>query len=486
MFTKTIASAWPGHRNVARRPTFLLAVLLLADLARAADKKRPGTLSISTFGDPSGRIGIYSNAEPTGEIDFANPFFQPLGTNGRSCVSCHKPDQGWSITPPKIQALFERTKGLDPLFASVDGTNNPHADRSTLEARRAASSLLLSKALIRIPMPVPPEAEYELVAMNDPYGNSTTTEISVFRRPLPSVNAAGFVEVMWDGRQSPPGRSLHDNLASQTLGATLGHAEASVVPVPEVLAAIAEFQIYLFAAQYSDNVAGRLDRDGAMAGPTSVERALAAFVPGMNDPFGSGFNPNVFALFVPWLNLVVPSDPLDPNFVKIQMRLSIARGEQLFNTRTFQITNVDGINGRDHPSTALITGTCSTWHNTPGLGNHTLARPMNLGTANVAAVNADLPAFTLRRVGSSADCLAGPHPDCKRTTDPEVALLTGRWADIGKFKVPTLRGLAARAPYFHGGSSPTIETVVGFYNFRFAMGLTTLERADLANFLRAL
>ena len=72
------------------------------------------------------------------------------------------------------------------------------------------------------------------------------------------------------------------------------------------------------------------------------------------------------------------------------------------------------------------------------------------------------------------------------TTDPGRALVTGKWADIGKFKGPILRGLSARAPYFHNGSAESLKDVVEFYNVRFGMGLTEREKADLAAFLSTL
>ena len=65
-------------------------------------------------------------------------------------------------------------------------------------------------------------------------------------------------------------------------------------------------------------------------------------------------------------------------------------------------------------------------------------------------------------------------------------MITGKWSDIGKFKGPILRGLAARAPYFHNGSAATLEEAVEFYDTRFNIGLTAQEKADLVAFLRAL
>ena len=49
-----------------------------------------------------------------------------------------------------------------------------------------------------------------------------------------------------------------------------------------------------------------------------------------------------------------------------------------------------------------------------------------------------------------------------------------------------LRGLAARAPYFHNGSAPTLFYVVNFYNERFKIGLTSQQESDLVAFLNSL
>jgi len=62
-------------------------------------------------------------------------------------------------------------------------------------------------------------------------------------------------------------------------------------------------------------------------------------------------------------------------------------------------------------------------------------------------------------------------------------MISSHCADIGKFKRPILRGLAARAPYFQNGSADSLDQVVGFYNQRFQMGLTANEMADLVAFL---
>jgi cytochrome c peroxidase len=79
---------------------------------------------------------------------------------------------------------------------------------------------------------------------------------------------------------------------------------------------------------------------------------------------------------------------------------------------------------------------------------------MNTGVASVLRRTPDLPLYTLTQSASGV---------VAETTDPGVALQTGKFADIGKFKVPGLRGLASRAPFFHNGSASDLPAVVGFY-----------------------
>ena len=72
------------------------------------------------------------------------------------------------------------------------------------------------------------------------------------------------------------------------------------------------------------------------------------------------------------------------------------------------------------------------------------------------------------------------------TTDAGKALLTGQCTDINRVKGPILRGLAARAPYFHNGAAANLSQVVTFYNQRFQMGLSAQQMQDLINFLQTL
>src|SRR3954469_8293629 len=172
----------------------------------------------------SNSTGINRTFNPRGAIDLGNPFVQSLGTNGRACGTCHDPADGWTVVPSHIQARFENTDGEDPIFRTNDGSNSPNADVSTPAARRNAYSMLLSKGLIRVGIGVPANAEFDLIAVDDPYGHASAAELSLFRRPLPSTNLNFLSAVMWDGRETLAGQSVHFDLSDQANGATLGHA----------------------------------------------------------------------------------------------------------------------------------------------------------------------------------------------------------------------------------------------------------------------
>jgi hypothetical protein len=190
------------------------------------------------FPNENGFVATYNITNTP--IDLTGPFFQSLGTNGRSCATCHLPDQGWSVAAPKVQDRFEATQGMDPIFRTNDGSNCDHSiDTSTLGGRRKAYSLLISKGLIRVAIAMPPAAEFRVAGVENPYGCNDVSTLSMYRRPLPAANLRFLSTIMWDGRESStqtgtqkitfatnPGDLLAD-LAHQSLDATNGHAQAS-------------------------------------------------------------------------------------------------------------------------------------------------------------------------------------------------------------------------------------------------------------------
>jgi hypothetical protein len=432
----------------------------------------------------------------TAAVDTNNPFFKSLGTNGRACVTCHQPSAGWSITPPQIQAVFDATQGNDPLFRLVDGANNPNAAVGTLAQRSSAYSLLRTKGLIRVGMSLPATREFDIIRIVDPYAFQVpaNTTLSFYRRPLPSANLKFLSAVMWDGREQT-GATIADRLAVQANDATRGHAQAAVNLTSTQAQQIVNFQLALTVAQETDNIirigdggsaTGRLGptltndtpASGGLGGPLQLWRQ--SFFIGINDPLGGNpqgtpFDNKAVTLFDGFINLA-PGAPATSSNAR---RAAIRRGQNIFNTRSINIQGVRGVNDAIQGNiNATLVGTCTTCHDSPNVGNHSVALPLDLGLAT-AAINGDnaLPLFTVRNRTTGEEV---------QTTDLGRAMVTGQWAHLSTFKGPILRALSARAPYFHNGSARTLADVVKFYDTRFHMGLQAQELSDLEAFLEAL
>ena len=439
--------------------------------------------------------GIAATFSKVGVVDRTGPFFQSLGINGRSCSSCHIQGEGWTITPAGVQARFEKTQGTDPIFRLVDGSNSPLADISSVEARRSAYSMLLNKGLIRVGIGIPAGAEFELVAVDDPYGFASEKELSLFRRPLPTANIEFLSTVMWDGRETFKDAksldctfgttncfaSLHFSLDSQSNAATVTHAEATQPLTAEQRKGIIDFQMGLFTAQLFDRRAGHLTAQGVRGGPVALSGETFYF--GINDTLDGDyrtrvpFTPTVMTAYNAWTDPGHDASFADPQQRErvAAARRAIARGQALFNSTPIQIRGVSGLN--DDLNVAMIPGSCTTCHNSPNVGNHSVPLPLDIGLADAARRTPDMPLYTLRNKTSGATV---------QTTDPGRALITGKWNDIGRFKGPILRALAGRAPYFHNGFAKDLNEAVEFYDTRFSMGLTADEKADLVAFLRTL
>src|ERR1700722_1766613 len=429
----------------------------------------------------SGLLETYNiNNQP---ISLSGAFFQSLGTNGRSCSSCHLPTEGWSVSAAEIQLRLLINLGLDPIFRTNDGSNcDQNINTSTLEGRRQAYSLLLNRGLIRIALAVPAGAEFTVLNANNPYGCGDTSTVSVYRRPLPTTNLGFLSTVMWDGRESTPpttlkitypntGQLLAD-LAHQAIDATTIHAQGAA-PTSAQVQDIVNFETSLRTAQAYDYQAGQLNTSGATGGPVAL--ASQQFFIGINDSFppsfannpaGAAFTPDIFTLYNAWSNSQTGA------------RASIARGQTVFNSKPITISGVAGLNDVVGLP-ASFSGTCGTCHDTPNAGNHSVSVQLIIGVADVTSpLNVSyLPVFTI--VNNTTGAVV-------QTTDPGRALITGKWADIGKTKGPVLRGLASRAPYFHNGSGGTLADVITFYDQRFNIGFTAQEKVDLIAFLNAL
>ncbi|MFZ6768438.1 cytochrome C [Undibacterium sp. Di26W] len=452
--------------------------------------------------------GAALTVSTTGSIDKNNAFFKAFG-NGRSCASCHQESQGWSMRPDNLQERFTQTSGSDPVFALNDGANSPTALATTIDQKRLAYSMLLTKGLIRVGLAIPADAEFTLLKVDDPYGYASAKELSLFRRPMPTTNLKFLSTVMWDARETfAEARSnlcirnsrplqcfatTDFDLLHQSNSAVTGHAQAAQGLTAAEQRSIVDFEKTLFTAQITSLAAGNLTDAGAKGGP--LELAKNNFYFGINDidagdyVSGAPFDRNVMAMFTAWRGLDRPSPPIppgpgragqpgqpgqSPTAINIA-RASVARGEQIFNNKPFNVTGVAGFNGELR--VALQRATCTSCHSVGNVGSHSVPRLFNTGVSDASLRTPDMPLYTLRNK------LTG---EIMETTDPGRAMNTGKWQDIGRFKVPSLRAIEARSPYFHNGGMVELTDVVKFYDKRFNIGLTPQEIVDLTEFLKVL
>lgn len=480
-----------------------------------------------------GFLGTY---QPGGATTTAtNAFFQSLGTNGRSCATCHQPASGMSVSLADIQARYVASGAKDPIFAPVDGAVCPSAvpaaytSPSILGKRRgggkslaSAYSLILTRGVFRIFLPVPADADYTISVLSDPTGCNTnplynqvtdpttglTTQIlSVYRRPLISSNlkfktivlsdtidfnngddpvdgtpdpldpTTGLIasgNIMWDGREL--------DLSTQAVDATLSHAQATTPPTAAQVAEMVAFENGIYSAQQIRLISGSLSTNGALGGPVN----LYGIAPGNPASLAGGL-PTFFTSY---------STVTGSTAAELQQE-SIYRGQVIFNTRPINITYTAGLTNIPFfpgvgPASGgnLIVGNCSTCHNQAGSGNdafqnaqHDLGVTGDLAAFGGPAPATDLPIFV---VTCNAGAPTAYHGNVIYTNDPAHALVSGKCADVGRTTVPQLRALASHPPYFHDGSAASLLAVVNFYAKRFGIVYSAQDKIDLVNYLASL
>jgi hypothetical protein len=329
---------------------------------------------------------------------------------------------------------------------------------------------------------------------------------------------------MFDGRESSPVTgtqkityvlpphnldSLIFDLKHQSVDATLTHAQGDGTrPTVDEQQKIVDFEMGLFTAQLVGNRTGRLDTQGANGGPLplttqpffiSINSSVRFLVPppafnyeppgGLVTPGDGRFSSAIFNPFDAWATLP-PADP----------RAAVARGQAIFNSKPINITGVAGINdpvsagGLVENGIPSLQGTCGTCHDTPNVGDHSFPTPLNIGTGDPPSpsnLSVNLGGLDISYLPNLTVCKNDPNTgqptsNCKTTTDLGQALIDGNFDHVGKIKGPILRGLSARAPFFHNGSAETLLDVVRFYEIRFGLVLTAQDESDLVAFLSSL
>jgi cytochrome c peroxidase len=181
-------------------------------------------------GGPAVLNGNPASGEAFFKVDFPN-----VHGNGRSCATCHVPEQAFQLTPENVEARFQDLQRRrltnptadDPLFRSIDA-NDFAEDFSNLR----------NHALVRVFIQLPTDADGNKLVwpVNDP----SATFVSVWRSVPTVMNTSFTGPYQLDARQS--------TLQAQALGALVGHSEIANSPLPRFLDDVAAFQRRQFSS----------------------------------------------------------------------------------------------------------------------------------------------------------------------------------------------------------------------------------------------
>lgn len=431
-----------------------------------------------------------------------HPFFEPIGSNGRACISCHQPADGMSLSTATVRERWDVTGGKDPIFAAIDGSNCPDLP----QGNKATHSLLLDRGLFRIERPWPVREfngkaitpDFTIEVVRDPTGCNSGSygpeagRISVYRRPRPVANmkyllAVGFPFDPKQGYALPldpdtglpqSGNLMADNRAGnlrlQMEDAAISHLQLVGKLTPQMIKRLQDFELQIYSAQQVGNHGTRLDTMGATGGPAKLRDSQPGALGSIGVP--------VWSEFEAW-EKIAPDEAAKLAPQELAFRQSVARGARVFREKMFLITDSAGINSRigfGNP----VRNSCVFCHNMSQMGNDVAPGQVDLGTTTLPFADpmADLPLFRII-------CQGRPHPHYGRvmlTYDPGFALTSGRCEDVGKITLQSMRSLSARAPYFSNGLAKDLREVVDYYERRYSIGYTEQEKLDLVALMSAL
>jgi cytochrome c peroxidase len=387
----------------ARLVPGMAACATIALVGTAAVGQGPG--NVQSFRNTA---GILRTTSTTGGFDRSNPFFNPLGKAfAVTCEHCHFAADGWGLSQPHAQQLFNSTSGTHPLFTPPTSSDPVSAavagNVDTVAKRRTMYNLMVDKGLSLVRRNFnPATADFTVLGVKPPAGfalgqtptmipapdtgeqiidgtwylnytaaaNAGAPQIWIYRRPLPTTNLPFVTTASWDGqdtRQAPDPirRPTIDGFADVTRGAIKGRQTTGSFVAPDghvysqaeqdsLVSRITNFIFSTTTSQDYDNGVGSLSANGAHGGLINLFYTTNYY--GINDVLEGDF-------------MVVPGPT--PGTVREQFsgrpfnahvmsqydawagdsnpqRASIARGQALFNqTNRMLIDDVNGIQSYD-------------------------------------------------------------------------------------------------------------------------------------------
>lgn len=304
------------------------------------------------------------------------------------------------------------------------------------------------------------------------------------RRTMPVMGAAHSPFLFWDGRK--------DSAWSQALGPMEDGAEHGGNRVRFVRLVLAQYKAQYQAVFGSAPDAGKLPEDASPNGTPAEQAAWAALAPASRDAVNRVFA-NMGKAIAAYERHVSYGESRFDRYAQASVR-GDGRGQEVLSAQ-----EVRGLR------TFLTKGQCVTCHNGPMLTDHAFH---NTGVPPVDAANPDRGRSegVKKLLKDEFNCL-GPYSDAKPEQCGELQFLsTNDPGQLGAFRTPSLRNVAARPPYMHAGQFANLDQVVRHYaaSPKAAVGHSELARpgekhaerqairiseedvADLAAFLRTL
>lgn len=414
-------------------------------------------------------VSCSSNAPSTvaaGEELFTTPFPE---TNGRSCASCHVPADNFALTADHVAEVWAEHPD-DPLFAAIDA-DDPTAEVLTFDH--------LKKGLIRVWLTLPTTMD-----VIDESGNVITPadrRIWVWRGVPSIADVAMTAPYQLDGREA--------TLDSQAQGAVTSHSEGGVIAASD-LEQIAAFERSTFTSDRASAAAARIaagtpaasitDADNSMTLSAEAARGRDVYTAACAACHGGATT-----------NVVVDRDVHAQSFPTLNpdgtVTFKLTNGEPAvpFEAILSEFIDIGSVNENYMAQVGRELGFRMTEH---VVYTEVLSYPQYrfrfYSDDTQQEVIAELPqpiADTLATAGAGfpppdgGDQAAGGDPDPGGdgdpgalpppfTTDPGRAAITGNPLDFEAFDVPSLRGVAKTAPYWHNNISEDLEAVIDLYS----------------------
>ena len=209
-------------------------------LAAALQTIEADFAEVAVTGRPSSRSKKATVVQ--GAINFFRPF---PGGNGRACVTCHDPRDGFSLSPARAEARWQRLQRArlrnplvtDPLFRPIDADDG--AEDFTL---------LRTRALFKVRVALP--SRVRLTA--DPLASHVTLS-----RAVTPLNMLEHTAPYQQDRSAP-------TLEAQALAAINQHMEPTAPPSQPFLESVAEFQRHIFSSAKVRKLSAAIDRGGPL------------------------------------------------------------------------------------------------------------------------------------------------------------------------------------------------------------------------------